>query len=68
MRTTTAALLKSLDSILFEIDQMEHTVSAVTDVSDDDRRVLRRELLDLRHRAETLMTWLSNARLEESIQ
>src|SRR5581483_160536 len=63
---TTAALLRNLDSILREVQQMEDTVrDAPRDkVMDADRRRLRWEIVELRRRAEFLMNWLSEARLE----
>jgi hypothetical protein len=62
--STTAQLLRSL--ILHEVRTMEDALrDALRDkVADSDRRRLRWEIQELRHRAQFLMNWLTEARLE----
>jgi len=65
--STTASLLRSLDAILYEITKMEEAVrdAPYNEVADADRRQVRQDLHELRRRADSLMEWLSLARLEE---
>lgn len=64
MPSTTAQLLGSLELILHEITTMEDALRDSDDVDETDRRRLRWEVNELRRRAEFLMNWLSEARLE----
>lgn len=64
--STTAQLLRSLELILHEITTMEDALRDAPrgKVADGDRRRLRWEIQELRHRAQFLMNWLSEVRLE----
>lgn len=64
---TTGQLLRSLDVILHEIMTMEETLrDAPRTVTDDDRRHLRRTITELQRRAEHVMNWRTEQRLEAS--
>jgi hypothetical protein len=65
-RSTTARLLVSLDVILSELTAMEAVVrdAPPASIGDTDRRTLRAEIDALAQRADMLMEWLSNQRLE----
>ena len=68
--STTGQLLRSLELILHEVRTMEDALRDAPreKVADGDRRRLRWEVGELRHRAQFLMNWLSEARLEEPKQ
>jgi hypothetical protein len=65
--STSALLLRSLDAILHEVQQMEDALrdASKDEIVDADRRRLRCETDELRHRAEFLMKWLADVRLEQ---
>jgi hypothetical protein len=62
--STTARLVVSLDAILFEIDRMNAALDEAHGIAPEDRSTLKREIVLLRERADTLMEWLSDQRLE----
>jgi hypothetical protein len=68
--STTAQLMRSLDAILHEVRAMEDALrdGPRDQITDGDRRRLRWEINELRHRAQFLMNWLSEARLEDPKQ
>jgi|SRR5581483_1818367 len=66
MASTTGLLVRSLEAILHELTMMEDALrDAGNQVNESDRRQLRRDVHELRARAEALIEWLSNERLEE---
>ena len=60
----TGSLLRSLEAILFEVQQMEDTLRDAREIDDADRRRLRCDTQELKERANQLMDWLSEMRLE----
>lgn len=60
----TGSLLRSLEAILFEVQQMEDTLRDARDIDDGDRRRLRCDTQELKQRANHLMDWLGEMRLE----
>jgi hypothetical protein len=62
--STSARLLASLEAILFEIGQMDSTVDDARGIAREDRSTLKREIAALHERADALMVWLSEQRLE----
>jgi hypothetical protein len=52
------------EAILHEIVTMKDALRESTTIVDVDRRRIRWEITELRRRAEFLMNWLSEARLE----
>jgi len=59
--STSAALLVSLEAILFELGQMNDALVDAEDV--DDRRAVRVAVLDLRERADALSELLCGRRV-----
>lgn len=64
MPSTTARIVSALDTVLFEIGAMNRALDAARDVAPEDRSVLKRELAALHDRADALMNWLTEQRLE----
>jgi hypothetical protein len=64
--SATAALVQSLDVILFEVAKMENVVRDADSLRDADRRVLRQRISRLFSEADGLMHWLTEQRLESS--
>jgi hypothetical protein len=62
--TTTAFLLSSLETILFEIGRMGSTIDDAREIAPEDRSTLKREIAGLQERGDRLMEWLSDQRLE----
>jgi hypothetical protein len=63
--TTTGQLMRSLDTINCEITTMQDALRDSRTVADADRRRLRWEVQELQRRAEFLMNWLGESRLED---
>jgi hypothetical protein len=63
MRSATARLLASLDSISAETVQILDALES-PGIDPADRREAKRRVLEIRARAHELIEWLSEARLE----
>jgi hypothetical protein len=63
--STTAVLVQSLDAIIHQIATMEDALRDAPAIADVDRRRLRWETHELRHRAEFLMNWFAEERIED---
>lgn len=64
--TTSAALLAALDVIAHETTHMLNIVEDAPEITPQDRREVKRHVLNIRGEAHLLIEWLSQARLEES--
>lgn len=63
--SATAALLQSLDVILFEVTNMEKVVRDADSLADPDRHALRHRISRMFSEADELMNWLTAQRLEQ---
>ena len=59
--TTTARLIQSLETVLFELMRMDRTIDDAKDLIAEERRQAEREIDELYERADAMMTRLSAA-------